>query len=299
MTTSLDAPLPHATFEPQSLHPPRRLLANFGGFWREPLLHFVLLGGLLFAVDRALVDEKQDRQTIVVGADVDEEAVHTFEQARGRKPNEKELEALHRVWLDNEILYREGLELGLDKGDPMLRERIIFKAISVVDSQIKLELPGEQALRAWFESRRHKYDEPVRFDFEEAALSGENSEAAVRDFVKILNEGAPGDAKAGLRVFKARPRPNLVQSYDEPFAVALEKATPGVWQALKTREGWRAIRLTGTTPPKPAAYDSIRGMLLQDWKDEKAAEARTAKVREFGKKYQVKYEEHVNRHAGE
>jgi hypothetical protein len=38
--------------------------------------------------------------------------------------------------------------------------------------------------------------------FQEAALSGDSSEAAVREFVNALNSGTPGDAKAGLRVFK-------------------------------------------------------------------------------------------------
>ncbi len=76
---------------------------------REPLLHFIVLGGLLFALDHALISKADDPRTIVVGADVDSEATETFKAARGRDPNKDELEALHRVWLDNEVLYREGL----------------------------------------------------------------------------------------------------------------------------------------------------------------------------------------------
>src|SRR6185503_3013329 len=183
------------------------------GFLREPLLHFILLGGVLFALDHYLVGKSDDPQTIVVSSQVDSEAMHTFEAARGREPNAEELKALHKVWLDNEVLYREGLALQVDKGDPAIRERVIFKALSVVDSQVKLPLADEKTLRAWFEAHRVKYDDPARFDFDEGALSGDNSEAAVRDFVKELNGGTPGDAKAGLRVFKARPYQNLVDSY--------------------------------------------------------------------------------------
>ena len=254
MTSQLaDLPLPSArTLETAPVAQPRRFRLTPPGWLREPLLHFVVLGGCLFALDQALNAGDDDaEQTIVVGAEVNTEAVHTFEQVRGRKPNTQELEALHRVWLDNEVLYREGLALGLDKGDPMLRERVIFKSLSVIDSQVKLPLPDEKTLRAWFDGRRHKYDEPMRFDFEEGALSGDTSEKAVREFVQALNGGTPGDAKAGLRVYKARPRPNLVQSFGEEFAATLEKSAPGVWQATKTKEGWRAVRLNGTTPPKP------------------------------------------------
>ena len=255
----------------------------------------------MFALDQVLnAGDDEAQQTIVVGAEVNSEAVHTFEQVRGRKPNEKELEALHRVWLDNEVLYREGLALGSTRATPCIRERVIFKSLSVIDSKVKLPPPDEKTLRAWFDGRRHKYDEPMRFDFEEArALRRQCSEAAVREFVQALNNGTPGDAKAGLRVFKARPRPNLVQSFGEEFAVTLEKSAPGVWHALKTKDGWRAMRLNATTPPKPAVFESMRGMVLQDWKDEKAAEQRTAKVRELAKKYKIKFEEHVDRHVGE
>src|SRR5258706_13493126 len=144
-----------------------------GPSWlREPLLHFVILGGLVFAADRALVRRADDPHAIVVGADVDREARETFTAARGREPNAEELEALHRVWLDNEVLYREGLALQVDKGDPAIRERVIFKTLSVVDSNVQLPVADEPTLRAWFAAHRDKYDEPARYDFEEAALSG-------------------------------------------------------------------------------------------------------------------------------
>jgi hypothetical protein len=150
-------------------------------------------------------------------------------------------------------------------------------------------------LRKWFEAHRDKYDEPARYDFDEAALSGESSEAAVRDFVKQLNAGTPGDAKAGLRVFKGRPHSNLVQSYGPELAEALVKANPGgQWQALHTHDGWRAMRLNNITAAKPAVFESLRGVVLQDWIDATASEQRTAAVRVLAKKYKVKYETAVH-----
>jgi hypothetical protein len=266
-----------------------------GRSWlREPLLHFIVLGGLLFAVDHALANKTDDSHTIVVGAEVDSEATETFKAARGRDPNPEELAALHRVWLDNEVLYREGLALQVDKGDPAIRERVIFKALSVVDSNVKVPPADDQLLRTWFEAHRDKYDEPARFDFEEAALSGNNNpEAAVREFVVALNNGTPGDAKAGLRVFKARPHSNLVDSYGAEFAKTFEASAPGTWQALQTRDGWRAMRLNTVTPPKPAAFEVVRGLVLQDWTDTTASELRTAAVRELAKKYKINYEKPI------
>jgi len=257
---------------------------------REPLLHFVVLGGLLFLVDHALVTRADDPRTIVVGAEVDSEAIATFEAARGHQPNQEELDALRRVWLDNEVLYREGLALQVDKGDTAIRERVIFKALSVIDSNVKLPPITDDVLRKWFEAHREKYDEPSRYDFDEAALAGDSTEAQVRDFVKELNAGTPGDAKAGLRVFKGRPQVNLVQSYGQEFADALAKSPVGQWQAFHTKDGFRAMRLNAISPAKPAVFEALRGVVQQDWTDATASEQRSAAVRALAKKYTIKHE---------
>jgi hypothetical protein len=282
------APPEHAVAETVAWS--RRARRRLPGWLREPLLHFVVLGGVLFGIDHVLVGNADDPHTIIVGADVDSEARETFKAARGREPNAEELEALHRVWLDNEVLYREGLALQVDKGDPAIRERVIFKALSVVDSNVRLPATDDQTLRAWFDGHRDKYDEPARYDFEEAALSGDSSEPAVRAFVHALNSGLPGDAKAGLRVFKGRPLASLVESYGQELTRSLAEAQPNTWQALRTRDGWRAMRLDAITPAKPAVYEALRGMVLHDWTDATAAEQRTAVVRALAKKYKVKYE---------
>jgi hypothetical protein len=251
-------------------------------------LHFVVLGALLFAVDHVLVGRRDDPRTIVIDAAVDREIRDTFRDARGREPDASEYKALQQVWLDNEVLYREGLALQVDRGDPSIRDRVIFKALSVVDASVKLPGIDDKALRDWFEAHRGKYDEPLRVDFREAALDGEASEAAVRDFVKALNAGTPGDAKAGLRVFKGRPRGTVVQGYGEEFARGLEAAMPGQWLALESGDAWRAIRLDAISPAKPAVFEVLRGVVSQDWVDATASEQRTAAVRALAKKYTVR-----------
>lgn len=257
---------------------------------REPLLHFLLLGVLLFAVDHFIAGRSDDPRTIQVDAKVDGEARQVFKAARGREPNEEELYALRRVWLDNEVLYREGLALQVDKGDTAIRERVIFKALSVIDAGLKLPPVDEKILREWFEKNRAKYDEPARFDFEEAVLAGEPAETELRAFAAALNAGNPGDANAGLRVFKGRPHANLVQSYGEEFAKALEAAPVGEWRVLPTSGGLRVMRLQVLAQPKPAVFENLAGVVRHDWTDAVMAEQRTTAVRALAKKYTVKVE---------
>lgn len=258
---------------------------------REPLLHFVLLGGVLFAADHAINGRAGDPHVIEVDAAVDREAIEVFRNARGRAPNDDELYALRRVWLDNEVLYREGLRLRLDEGDKMIRDRVIFKALSMVNAELKLPPYDESVLREWFEKNRAKYDEPARYDFQEAVLSvdgGAPTEGAARAFAAALNAGTPGDANAGLRVFKGRPHENIVQSYGGGFARALEALPPGEWHALAHGEIWRVMRLEAVTPPQPAVFEPMAGVVLQDWKDAVMAEQRAAAVRAMAQKYTVK-----------
>lgn len=258
---------------------------------REPLLHFLLIGALLFAIDRALLDRRDDPNTIVITAEVDAEAAQLFETARGRKPNADEVRALRQIWLDNEVLYREGLALGVDRGDSAIRERVIFKSLSLVDADLQVPEISDADLRAWFEARRDTYDTPARYDFEEAALRGERSEATIRDLVARLASGdEAGDGDAELRVFKGRPRANIVQSYGDDFATALDTAAPGVWQAMQTRDGWRAMRLTARSALTPASFEALRGPVLQDWRDARSAELRTAAVRKIASRYTIRNE---------
>jgi len=255
---------------------------------REPLLHFIVLGAVLFGADHLLASREGDPHTIVIGADVDAHAIQVFKEARGHDPNDEELYALRKVWLDNEVLYREGLALGLDRGDNAIRERVIFKALSMVDAGVKLPAFDESVLKTWFESHREKYDEPARYDFEEAVVTGDRAEGAVRAFAQGLNAGAPGDIQADLRVFTARPQNNVVQSYGAEFATALAAATPGEWQALPSSGGLRVIRLKSMTSPKPASFENLTGAVLQDWTDSVLSEQRSAAVRALTKKYNVK-----------
>jgi len=284
MSTAIPASDAHVTSRSHRMR-------SLPGWTREPLLHFVILGAVHFGADHLIATRSDDPRVIVADAAVDQQAIKVFKDARGRAPNADELYSLRKVWLDNEVLYREGLAMQLDKGDPAIRDRVIFKELSVIDASTKLPAFDDKTLRTWFERNRVKYDEPARFDFQEAVLSGDKSESAVRAFVHSLNAGSTPEAEAGLRVFKGRPHSNLVQSYGEEFAKALETSPTGEWRALSSREGLRVVRLDATTAAKPASFDDLRGVIQQEWTDATLAEQRSAAVRSLTKKYTVQTKE--------
>jgi hypothetical protein len=255
---------------------------------REPLLHFMLIGALLFGIDAFINARKYDPRVIVIDAAVDRQAQDVFKAARGREPNAEELFALRRVWLDNEVLYREGQALEMDKGDQAIKDRVIFTALSMINASLKLPPVDDAVLRTWFENNRARYDEPARHDFEEAVLAGDSGQAAARTFAEALNAGTPGDAQAGLRVFKGRPRDTIVQSYGPEFMKAMDALAPGRWAALPQRDGWRVVRVQAVHAAKPASFEDLRGVVLQDWKDTVMSEQRSAAVAAMARKYTVR-----------
>lgn len=145
--------------------------SSIPGWIREPLLHFILLGAVLFAVDHLIAGGTDDPHTVTVDASVDQRAREAFKQEHGREPDTEELHALRRPWLDDEVLYREGIAMQLDKGDPAIRERVIFKMRGLIEAGLRTPTFDEKTLRDWFETNRAKYDQPsAPADFEKVGV---------------------------------------------------------------------------------------------------------------------------------
>src|SRR4051812_32721230 len=91
---------------------------------REPLVHFALLGALLFVVRHWVAG---DPRTIVVPPTLKAELARRFEDQNGRKPSAPELARALRSWERDEALFREALREPLDRADPALRLVLIGK----------------------------------------------------------------------------------------------------------------------------------------------------------------------------
>lgn len=256
---------------------------------REPLLHFIVLGAVLFAADHIIAGRADDPHTIAVDASVDLPARELFRQEHGRDPNAEELHSLRRRWLDNEVLYREGIAMQLDKGDPAIRDRVIFKVREMIESGLGTPIFDEKTLRDWFARNRAKYDQPPAYSFREWALTGDASEATARALVARLNSGASsGNDQAGMRVLTDRPRDSLVQAYGKEFVASLEASPQNEWRVLKSKTGLHVVRVDSVVPAVPADFDKIGGTVLQDWIDTTMAEERDAAVLAMEKRYTVK-----------
>ena len=258
---------------------------------REPLTHFIVLGALIFTADHWVLVQRGNPQEIVITKETYAEARNAFVGGMKREPTGAELKVLTDRWVDNEVLYREGLALGMDRGDQAMKDRVVFKVLSTAQAGLALPKIDEAGLRAWFATRRDRYDLPARFSFEEAVLSaGDATPEKLQKFVLALNSEQTPDIEGSLRIFKDRPKPNLVQSYVAPFADALEKSSVGGWVVLPSQEGSRAIRLTAFTPGRAASYDEMKERVYTEWKEFTSSQLTKTAIGEIAKKYRIRDE---------
>jgi hypothetical protein len=120
---------------------------------REPLLHFLLLGALLFWLYGALNGGAPGAPgEIVVDRARVESLAAQFQRTWQRPPAAEEMQGMIDAWVREEVLYREGMALRLDRDDPVVRRRVAQKLAFMADAQKSVEA-SEAELQAWLDAR--------------------------------------------------------------------------------------------------------------------------------------------------
>src|SRR5262245_63973706 len=99
--------------------PSRSIIAAARRLSREPLLHFALLGAVIFGADAVLHPPAKDEKVITVTKAIRQSFVENFDEDKERVPSDSQLQKMIEAWVASEILYREGKVLGVDRGDDM------------------------------------------------------------------------------------------------------------------------------------------------------------------------------------
>lgn len=257
---------------------------------REPLLHFLVIGSLIFAVDAVANPAIRTDKTIVVSAEMKNDLVRQFEDARGRPPTESELDTVIDAWLLNEVLYREARTLGLDKGDDMIRERIIHKMRLLIFSNIVVPEPTTADLQAWFDAHHDRYDEPERLNFFEVRVAdpGEaGREHAEQTLQAIRSEAEGNDLRSQVRLYARRPAAAVDKAFGSGFADKLARLPTGTWSLIDADDGWHIVRIDAIEPGKPAAFAEVRDQIAAEWKQEQLRSLARDAVHKLGAHYDV------------
>jgi hypothetical protein len=263
--------------------------AVVGFLKREPLLHFAVLGALIFGADALLHPPAKDDRVITVTKAMRQSFIDNFDEDKARVPSDAELDKMIESWLASEILYREGKALGVDKGDDMIRDRVAFKLQLLIFDQIRVAKPTEEQLRAWFGANHARFDEQERVGF---YLTPPTDQAtAQRALDDILGQRESDDLRRRTRAILGRPVASLAASFGESFRDGLLAMPEGQWGILQSKDGWHVVRLDSRHPGKLANFDDVRDEVARTWHTEETRKQAWEAVSRLKANYKVRYEQ--------
>lgn len=256
----------------------------------EPLLHFLIFGTLIFCLDVILNVDRKDPKNIIVDDARVNELMQIFQEGQGREPTTEEVERMMVQWTQNEIFYREGLSMGLDAGDEMIRSRLILKMRNVLFNNTLVEPPNENELQEYFELNRGAYDTPERFDFEQVFLMGVRDDKSAKNAKSLNEEIIKEKYGSSLRTYARRPRSNISALFGTAQTQTLVSTPLNQWVSIKSDMGWHLARITQRYPKEPAILEEARAAVTRDWQklsnDYQLAQA----TQKLAKKYQLHLE---------
>lgn len=250
---------------------------------REPLLHFLLLGLAIFGAFEAFGPDEQPRSAIVVTQGIIDAQVEGFARTWLRQPTPQEIEALIRDYVREEVYYREGMALGLDRDDTVIRRRLRQKLEFVAESRGESVEPTDDQLRAYLGEHQDRYLTDERLSFLQVYFNPERRGAALaQDVERLLVElraGGPevdpaefGDATMLERVFDNATARDVAAQFGDDFAERVGKLTIGQWQGpVESAYGTHVVLLRERTEGREPPLDEVREAVRRDWLNEQRA----------------------------
>ena len=234
---------------------------------REPLVHFLAVGALVFA----LLGENgapQDRRIAIDAARI-ERLSGEFAQTFRRPPSRAELDALIADAVRNEVYYREALRLGLDRDDLVVRRRMRLKMEGFATAPVDLAATSDATLQGWLD--RH----PARF-------AGEPSFSFEQRFA--------GDALPLPASLDDAPASEIAAQFGEEFSAALARLPLGRWTPVTSGFGQHEVRLRERRPAPPPRLADIRQRIENDWRATQAQASEERAYRALRDGYRVTIE---------
>ena len=271
--------------------------ARVSGLLREPLLHFLLIGLALFIYyGRAAPDGGDGRRIVVSQAQVDELG-RRFEATWNRPPTAKELTGLIDSYVSDEILYREGRTLGLDRDDQVIKRRVRQKIEVLVEEDGERRIPTDAELIAYLAAHPEKFARPTLVSFEQLYFDPTKTGVESRVHAAAMALAA-GDRPESLGEPTMLPYridrqglDTIEHDFGADFVSTLTTVPRGQWVGpVRSGLGVHLVRVTASTPPAPPALADVRLQVQREWEYDRRTRAFAASYERMRAKYDVAIE---------
>ncbi len=265
-------------------------------WYKEPLLHFLIIGAVIFVVFTVVNKEEAtvSGNKIVISSAEIERLSDNWSKKLNRPPTETELQGLIESYIKEEVYYREALALGLDQNDTILRRRLMQKMEFLSNDLADLNQPDESELNKYFVDNQGKYKLPARMSFTHIYFSLDKRGAmALEDSKKVLSElnvpRAPerGDSFMMEYDFIQETPFEVVRLFGKGFAEELFTLGINTWQGpIESGYGLHLVRISekvdSRMPELASVIDKVRTDLM--------FEQRQKMNKEIYEKFKERYE---------
>jgi len=268
-------------------------------FLHEPLLHFLLIGAALFVLYGLQNDPlvETDNRIVINTSDVDR-LITLWEKKRQRPPTQTELDGMINAQVREEVLYREAIAMGLDKGDSIVRRRLAQKVNFIFSDLASLIEPSETELADYLAKNVDKFEIPSRISFLQIYLNEDKrGKKIIHDAEDLLDALTQQNSSidilvAGDPFMFGQQHDNLtVQAvsrlFGKDFADASFKLSQRDWQGpIPSGYGLHLIKVIDKTPSRLPELNAIHDKVLNEWHTEQ----RRKMNEDFYQSLQTRYE---------
>jgi peptidyl-prolyl cis-trans isomerase C len=264
-------------------------------WWRDPLVHFAILGAGLFALHRWLAPPSATRQ-IRVSEAVLRGLQDEHNRRTGTIPTAEEERALVERYVSNEILYREALAQGLDRGDIIVRRRLVQKMQFLLENLEAPAEPTDAELQTFLDGHRDRYRVPERMSFTHIYLSTDRHGAETATLLAALraridageDPATLGDPFLHGTTFTQRTASEITNLFGADFVRSLAAVTPENWSGpVASSFGLHLVRVTQREPSRDARLDEVRAAVHRDWEEQRRSDAQQAALQRLREQYRV------------
>jgi len=255
------------------------VLARIKTAFREPLVHFLAIGILLFVVFGLVNDDQSARgdRIEITRADLDQ-FVAIFSKQWQRQPSSQELHGLIDARIREEVLYREALAMGLDKDDTIVRRRLAQKVEFLMGDASGVAEPDDATLRQYYEQNAERYREPPRLSFSHVYFStdrrGEQAKADAEALLERLRAASPrvtqvpdeGDSFMLPFVYIDKRTDEIARDFGNAFPAQLAELEPKRWHGpIASPFGIHLVYVGSREEASVPPLEAVRSRVVNDW----------------------------------
>jgi hypothetical protein len=258
----------------------------------------------MFGTYRLVTPPASDASEIVITGDRIASITARFRASHGgRPPQEDELRVAVDACVRDEMLYREGLALGLDRDDPVVRNRIRQKAELLSEDALTSE-PNDGDLEAYLAAHQTDFDIPGRVSFQQIYIDpgrhrGDDLTMVVTGVRHALTLGTePGTLgdRTLLPATMTDALPHEVEAaFGNDFARQLATINGDGWQGpLMTSYGLHFVRISHRGEPSRATLADARDVVAREWSRAETTKRKEQFYRMLAERYTVRVEADAN-----